>query len=222
MWRRPPGPKLLCYRRKVVADLHYICLVLFMKNSPPIPPVPWQVLSGAPSVHDPAIEAEWFLALLAELGDFAMERVRAIHSQAMAATASGAAETAKPDESGESVEVFLRFARAVRHIVMLEVRIAEERKALGEGVTRKQLAQMTEAARRAAAVWRERWDQEEVTAKFIADQAVQIESDPSDGEDLLDDPDESLEDFDEQAAFANHPTDEVLAGVFRDLGLASD
>ena len=181
--------------------------VSFVDFAPPIPqPIP------APA--DPAQQrTERHLHMLAELGALGMDLARALHRQAMRAVAEMPAEPpadAPANPPADPALQFARVARAVRQIVALEARLAEDRDTRQE---RRQAAQARQAADAAqdATDCRKRQIRRRIRPAFKAGCVGR------DAQRLLRDLEERLDDDAEDPG--QRPLAEVVAHICRDLQL---
>jgi|HubBroStandDraft_1064217.scaffolds.fasta_scaffold00523_13 hypothetical protein len=170
------------------------------------------------------VRHERHMAILEELTRVGMDIARAIGRQAVeAAKPAVDGWVAPPDPERDFSALFACISRAVRLTVAFEAKLAEERRKFLDSTESERAAMRAEAARRQAANEARRRVQKKFKVERIAKQAIEAETKDLQeryalGTGLF----ERLREYERYDELGNRPIGEILARIFRDLGIRPD
>jgi hypothetical protein len=179
---------------------------------------------GRSGDDEAGVQHERHLAILQELTAIGMDIARAVRCQAMeAAKPAPDGWVAPPERDRDFTALFACISRAVRLTVALEAKLAEERRQFLESTETQRAAARAEAARCRAAAETRRRALKKAKVERIAKQGIEgATKDLQERYNLGNGLSERLRDYERYDELGNRPIGEILARIFRDLGLRPD
>jgi hypothetical protein len=193
--------------------------------------------SADPAAHDPSpgraegcsrsgddeagVRHERHMAVLAELTAIGMNIARAIECQAVDAATS--AEGPPPGGPRDFAALFACISRAVRLTVALEAKLAEDYGQRLQRTEAQRAADLAAAAKREAASEAQRRMRKKAKVERILKQGIESQTkDLQERYNLGTGLSERLREYERYDELGNRPIGEILARIFRDLGIRPD